>query len=139
MSSIYKYINKITCGNCIDILPELPDNSVTMTLTDIPYGVINRHSNGLRSLDKGTADIETFNVDQFMYEICRVTKGSVYVFCSTEQVSEIRSFMANKSMSTRLCIFEKTNPSPMNGQQIWLSGVECCIYGKKKGATFHEQ
>ena len=32
----------------------------------------------------------------------------------------------------------KTNPSPMNGQVIWLSGIECCVYGKKKNATFNE-
>ena len=25
----------------------------------------------------------------------------------------------------------------MNGQYIWLSGVECCVYGKRKGATFN--
>lgn len=25
----------------------------------------------------------------------------------------------------------------MNGQHIWLSGVECCVYGKRKGAVFN--
>ena len=46
--------------------------------------------------------------------------------------------MIDHGLSTRLCIWEKTNPSPMNGQYIWLSGVECCVYGKKRGATFNE-
>ena len=41
-------------------------------------------------------------------------------------------------LSTRLCVWEKTNPSPMNGDKIWLSGIECCVYGKFKGATFNE-
>ena len=26
----------------------------------------------------------------------------------------------------------------MNGEDIWLSGIECCVYGKLKGATFNE-
>lgn len=26
----------------------------------------------------------------------------------------------------------------MNGKTIWLSGIECCVYGKFKGATFNE-
>lgn len=26
----------------------------------------------------------------------------------------------------------------MNGQHIWLSSVECCVYGKLKNATFNE-
>jgi hypothetical protein len=53
-------------------------------------------------------------------------------------VSELRKGFVNKGMSTRLLIWEKTNPSPMNGKNIWLSGVECCVYGKFKGAVFNE-
>lgn len=67
-----------------------------------------------------------------------MTKGSVYIFCGTEQVSLIRRTLVNNGMSTRLCIWEKTNPSPMNGKTIWLSGIECCVYGKFSGATFNE-
>ena len=26
----------------------------------------------------------------------------------------------------------------MNGEYIWLSGIELCVFGKKKGATFNE-
>lgn len=25
----------------------------------------------------------------------------------------------------------------MNGENIWLSGIECCVYGKRGGATFN--
>lgn len=64
-------------------------------------------------------------------------RGSIYIFCSTEQVSEVRRTLAG-GLTTRLCIWEKTNPSPMNGQHVWLSGVECCVYGKFRGATFNE-
>jgi len=33
-----KYLNKIICGDCLEILKELPDNSVDLVLTDPPYG-----------------------------------------------------------------------------------------------------
>lgn len=115
----------------------MSDNSVQLCLTDIPYGVVNRASNGLRNLSKKNADIETFDIESFIDQVVRVTSGSIYIFCSTEQVSEVRSRLVEKELSTRLLIWEKTNPSPMNGQSIWLSGVECCVYGKKKGATFN--
>ena len=65
-------------------------------------------------------------------------KGSIYIFCSTEQVSEIRRLLGLNKLSTRLIIWNKTNPSPMNGQYIWLSSVECCVYGKFPKATFNE-
>ena len=131
-------INHITCGDCIKLMKLMTYNSVEMTLTDIPYEVINRKSNGLRDLDKLDADFGTFNLGEFISEVVRVTKGSIYIFCSTEQVSFLREKLIRLGLSTRLGIWEKSNPSPMNGQYIWLSGVECCVYGKKKKAVFNE-
>lgn len=125
-------------GDSLKLIKEIPDDYIDLVLTDIPYGEVNRKSNGLRNLDKGVADIADFNLEECLKSLCRVTKGSIYIFCGTEQVSAIRKTLKTDGMSTRLCIWEKTNPSPMNGQHIWLSGVECCVYGKRKGATFNE-
>jgi site-specific DNA-methyltransferase (adenine-specific) len=130
--------NKIIQGDCLEKLKELEDKSIDMVLTDIPYGEVNRTSNGLRNLDKGVADVFDFSLEEMVNEFCRVTKGSMYVFCGTEQVSEIRKQMVLNGLSTRLIIWNKTNPSPMNGQHIWLSSIECCVYGKFKNATFNE-
>lgn len=131
-------MNEIQCGDCIELTKQLPDNHVVLTLTDIPYNVVNRSSNGIRTFDKEDADTKTFDLDEFLKEVIRVTSGSVYIFCSTEQVSFIRARMIQDELSTRLCILEKTNPSPVNGQFIWLSGLECCVFGKKKKAVFNE-
>ncbi len=125
-------------GDCVERMIELDDNSVDLVLTDIPYNVTNRADNGLRNLDKGKADVITFNLEEALNETIRVCSGSFYIFCSTEQVSGIRSFYVKNRCTTRLCIWEKSNPNPMNGQHVWLSGVECFIYAKKKCATFNE-
>ena len=119
-------------------MKNLPDDYAAMTLTDIPYGVVNRESGGIRSFDKKNADDETFALDVFINEVVRVTSGSIYVFCATEQVSELRGLLVKHGLTTRLCIWEKTNPTPVNGQYMWLSGIECCVFGRKKGATFNE-
>ena len=129
---------KLLQGDCLELMKDIPDGSVDLVLTDIPYGVVNRDSNGLRNLDKGNADIVTFDLKELTETLCDKTDGSIYMFCGTEQVSTIRATMIEKGLSTRLCIWEKTNPSPMNGQVIWLSGIECCVFGKKKNATFNE-
>jgi len=131
-------INEIINADCMSVLRQMSNDEVELTLTDIPYGVINRKSHGLRNLNKGSADVETFPLQEFLQEVSRVTKGTIYIFCSTEQVSEIRQSLIGYGLSTRLCILEKTNPSPMNGQYMWLSGIECCIYGKKPKAIFNE-
>lgn len=125
-------------GDCLEVMKDIEDKSVDLIITDIPYGVINRNSNGLRSLNKGVADIVEFSLNSLINEFVRLTTGSIYIFCSTEQVSDLRGLMISKGLSTRLMIWNKTNPSPMNGQYIWLSSVECCVYGKFKNATFNQ-
>ena len=130
-------INKLYNINCMEFMKDLPNNSVDLILTDIPYGEVNRKSNGLRNLDKHKADEVTFLLSDFLSELNRIIFGSIYIFCGTEQVSEIRGTLIKYGFSTRLIIWEKTNPSPMNGQHIWLSGVECCVYGKRKGAVYN--
>jgi len=127
--------------DCFEHFKTMNNNSVDLILTDIPYGEVNRKSNGLRNLDKGKADIvtwERYKLKFLIREFCRVSKSSIYVFCGIEQVSDIRATMVEQGLSTRLCIWRKTNPSPMNGQHIWLSGIECCVFGKKKNAVFNE-
>ncbi len=126
-------------GDCLEVMRTLPDKCVDMVLCDLPYGAVNRESGGLRNLHKGAADVVTFSVSDSIDEALRLCGGSFYFFCGTEQVSLIRHSLTVAGLTTRLCIWEKTNPSPMNGQHFWLSGVECCVYGKTKGAVFNER
>lgn len=138
LGDIKQYLNKITHADCLEVLKELPDKSVDLVLTDFPYNEVNRDSNGLRPLDFGVADKLELSFEDLMTELIRVCKGSFYAFCGTEQVSDIRKYLVKSGLSMRLLIWEKTNPLPMNGEDIWLSGIECCVYGKLKGATFNE-
>lgn len=126
-------------GDCLDIMKEMDDNSIDFTLTDIPYDAVNRDSNGLRNLDKGNADIITFDLDEFLKQVYRITSNSICIFCGKEQFSQIYQFFANIGKGTvRPIIWEKTNPSPMNGQYIYLSGIEMGVWYKKQGAkTFN--
>lgn len=34
-----KYLNKVHCGDCLEVMKELPDKCVDLVLTDPPYGV----------------------------------------------------------------------------------------------------
>ena len=122
--------------SCMDVMQHM--DPVELVLTDIPYDAVNRKSNGLRNLDKGDADIKTFDIDDFMVAVLKVCKGSLYIFCGFEQISPIVKAVKDAKMSVRVGVLEKTNPSPMNGQYLWLSGLETCVYGKRRGAAFNE-
>jgi len=125
---------RLILGDCRDVLPTLP--RVDAVITDIPYGEVNRASSGLRNLDKGAADVETCDLSEVLQVLA--LGQSVYVWCGTEQVSELCAGLVAAGYSTRLGVWEKSNPSPMNGQYLWLSALECCVYGKRAGAHFAE-
>ena len=103
--------------------------------------MVNRDSNGLRVLDKGVADVLTFDLETFLDELYRITKGSIIIFCGVNQVSDIYKFFADKQKhnkgTVRQLVWKKTNPSPMNGQHIYLSGIENAIWFKKRGGVFN--
>ena len=129
-------------ADCMEIMSSIEQGGVfDVTLTDIPYDMVNRADNGLRNLNKDKADIITFDLDSFLDEIYRLTSGSIIIFCGVNQVSQIYNYFAdkqnNKQGTTRQLIWKKTNPSPMNGQHIYLSGIENAIWFKKRGATFN--
>lgn len=134
-------MNKLIHGDCLNVLKNVPNDKVDLTLTDIPYGECNRNDNGLRNLNKENADVETFNLQEFLNEVYRVTKGTIIIFCGQHQFSEIKNFFQEKQDknkgTVRQLIWEKTNPSPMNGQHIYLSGIENAVWFKKRGGTFN--
>lgn len=131
-------IDKCYNMDCLDGMRLMQEQGLKadMLLTDIPYAVVNRDG-GIRNMDKGNADIQTFDLLDFLKLTNQVVNGSFIVFCSTEQVSEIRKYYASLGYTTRLLIWEKTNPSPIAGEYVYLSGIECAVYAKKSGATFN--
>lgn len=132
---------KLLQGDCLELMKNIPDESIDLLLTDIPYNVVNRKDYGLRKLDKKNADILTFDLQEFLERIYTKIKSTIIIFCAKEQVSTIHSFFNEKQKenkgTVRQLIWEKNNPSPMNGQYVYLSGIENAIWFKKRGGTFN--
>lgn len=126
-------VNNIYNEECLAGMKKMKDKSVDMILTDIPYGVVNRKDNGLRNLDKENADILKNDLGELLDEFVRVCKGQIVVFCGKEQFSLIYDYFARLKGTTRPIVWEKTNPSPMNGQHVYLSGVELAVWFKPRG------
>ena len=132
---------KLLQGDCMELMDNIPNESIDLVLTDIPYNEVNRKDNGLRKLDKENADVLTFDLINFLNQLYDKTKSTIIIFCGKEQVSIIHSYFNDKQKkgkgTVRQLIWEKSNPSPMNGQHIYLSGVENAIWFKKRGGTFN--
>lgn len=121
-------------GDCREVLPTLAP--VDLVLTDPPYNAINRVTSGLRSLDKGSADSAAVDIPSLAGEFVRLASGSIYVWCSDEQYTDWTMAFKGAGLSTRKCAWHKTNPSPMNGEVLWLSALELCVFARKPLAHF---
>lgn len=119
-----------------DVLPALPDLSTDLTLTDPPYNCVNRKTGGLRSLDKGQADSESVVIEDIVSQVVRLTSGSMYVFCGDVQMSDFLREFKEHGLTVRGATWHKTNPSPMNGDKLWLSAAEFCAFARKPNAYF---
>ena len=150
----YKDLDMFYCENekgvlinedCMKVLKNLDDNCVNLTLTDIPYDGINKSNDagGLRKLKKGKADEITFDLYNFIEECYRVTNNTMIIFCGQTQFSNIFGYFIDRmnnekaKISVRQLVWAKTNPSPMNGQFMYLSGCENAVWVKKKGSPFN--
>lgn len=91
-------IDALYNADCIEFMKGMADGSVDFTLTDIPYGNVNKNvdkdkcQGKAKHLFVGDADVETFDLDDFLPEVKRVTKNSALVFCEIEQISPILHF-----------------------------------------------
>ena len=122
-------------GRWEDVLPRL-HLSADMVLTDPPYNCINRATSGLRSLDKGGADSEPVVIEDLVDTLVSVTTGSIYVFCGDVQMSLFLTAFKAHGLTVRGATWHKTNPSPMNGEKLWLSAAEFCAFARKPKAYF---
>lgn len=110
----------------MDMLEKINAPTFDHVITDIPYAVVNRKSEGIRVFDKKEADVLTFDLANFLERLKITTTGNILIFCASEQVSQIYEAL-KETRYVKLGIWEKSNPSPVNGQYLWLSGVECCV------------
>lgn len=125
---------KLYKGDCMEIMKII--DKQRLLLTDIPYSGVNRNSNGIRKINKEQADVLTFNIQEWLNLI--YDKADIFIiFCGKNQMSEIFTWFNDKSLegkgTVRQLVWCKTNPSPMNGEYVYLSSTENAIWFKKKG------
>jgi site-specific DNA-methyltransferase (adenine-specific) len=82
-------------NDCLKILPELPDNSVDLILTDPPYFKVKGEA-----WDNQWKDVDRFLawLDSVIAEFYRVLKpsGSMYVFCSPKLANSVERLIAER-------------------------------------------
>ncbi len=80
-----KFLDSFTCGDCFELLNDLPDASVDLVLTDPPYGIDYQSNRRVarEKLPKFQNDIDLGWIDGWVEQIHRVLKNDRHFYCFT--------------------------------------------------------
>jgi DNA modification methylase len=145
---VNKYLNKITCGDCYELIKQLPDSSVDCIYTDIPYllerGGSSHSELGARIKKIQTSDLSKIRdgidygiLDEFLRVMKRV---NCFIWCSRLQIFDILKFFVDQEqleIHYDILVWNKTNPIPATNNS-WLPDIEYCLYFREKGVRLND-
>lgn len=142
--------DEIYLGNAYELIKQIPDKSVDLVYTDIPYDT-NFHKNksttfhfedSYRVTDtkvKGIMNSIDFGFIDEMVRVCK--KTNIYVWCSVSQMYEIFRHTLGKRHD--ILVWHKTNALRMRRSQ-YVTDLEYCMVitdgqGKNDTGSFHSK
>ena len=134
-----KFLNKVICGDCLKVLKEIPDKSVDLVLTDPPYG-ISQKSGGFKGKELEFGEWDEFSdkqMEELLEEIVRMARGSVFMFCSAEQLSGIIKRFKEEGFLVRQLIWYKPTAFSMNADKMYMWATENVVWAKRSRALFN--
>ena len=152
-------LNKVYLMDALELLKQIPDNSVDLILTDPPYNISqkndirDRSNHGNPVVRRKSPLVFDFGVwdnkpreefleftKQWLIECCRVLKkdGTLISFFSKEDISYLGWVAKDYGVRTRtIYTWCKTNPIPSFRKVNYLSATEFIWFGSKGSWTFN--
>lgn len=113
--------NKVICGDCLEILPQIPDKSVDACITDPPYNV-------------GKADWDNIDLRPSLQQVQRIMKdgASIYIFSSQRHLRNLLNIVNDLFEQLNICIW--LFPNGMNRLvNNWQICYDPVFFGRKAG------
>ena len=132
-------------GDCLELLAQIPDNSVDLIVTDPPYQIDNTKAGGKSALAKS---IQSMNNELKAANICdgfnksvldqmvRVMKNiNVYIWCNAKQIPMyLKYFVEGLGCAFDVLVWVKTNAAPLFNNK-YLTDKEYCLYFRRGGTV----
>lgn len=140
-----KMINTITLGDSYKLIKEIPDKSIDLIYTDIPYLFANGGSSSsplsqrIKKLKQVDLAEITKGIDySILNEFIRISKKiNCFIWCSKEQILEIMNYFKENDCMYEILTWNKTNPTPMTNN-VFLPDIEYCLYFRETGVKLNE-
>lgn len=144
-TSFNELLNKITLGDSYELIKQIPDNSIDLIYTDIPYDITysgggslkNKVKNAVASINKNKENLLNGIDYKILDEFCRIEKKIyLYIWCSKSQIFDIMKYFVEKGCNYNILCWCKDNPVPF-GSSNFLSDIEYCLCFYESGAKFN--
>lgn len=132
----------LRCGDCLEVIKQIPDGSVDCVITDPPYGI------EYKAFRSGRGNIINDDnlcwVDKFCKEISRVLKHGNHIYCFTdiEYSAEFIFGLRKNGFKIRNLLTIPRGVKGNGGNRIFQQQFEFCIFatlGKKEdGRKFNK-
>ena len=95
-----KFINKIIHGNCIEVMQDIPSNSINVTFADPPFNLKKKY--GTYKDEKNTDDYLSW-CRQWIMEMVRITKpsGSIFIHNIPKWLGSVYIFLKVMSIAAK--------------------------------------
>lgn len=122
-------LNKIYCGDCLDLMRELQDKSIDLVLTDPPYGTTQNE------WDK------QIPFDQMWEQICRIKKDDTPIIFFGSGMFTAELMMSNKKLWKYNLVWEKGERATgfLNAHKMPLRSHEDILVFYQSAPTYNPQ
>ena len=129
-------------GDCFELLKDIPNESIDLILTDIPFNISKTNNfktmkdrKGRNGIDFGEWD-KGFDVKPLALLQDKIKKGgSLITFHSFEQYSLLQTVFDKLIFKDKI-IWKKINPMPRNRERRYISNIEIASWYVKDGSKW---
>ncbi len=138
-----RFLNKIICGDCLEVIKELPDKSIDLLLTDPPYAItLNGGGSIKKKIDYRRGSLinigsnPNFTIIPFLEVVKpKLKKFHAYIWMSKDTLPETLNWIIKNKFMWNILIWSKTNPVPAYNN-TYLSDIEYCVFIREKGGCY---
>lgn len=133
-------------GDSYKLIKEIPDKSIDLIYTDIPYLYGTGGTSKGSALSQRIQKIRTQDLSEIsdgidyaiLDEFARIMrKMNCFIWCSKLQILDIMNYFASKGNNYEILVWCKTNPTPATSN-TWLPDIEYCLYFREKGVMLND-
>lgn len=139
-------INKITHGDCLEVMKTIPDKSIDLVLTDPPYGInyqSNMRSNKFEKIENDNNDMRFIAYD-IIYRILKDNCVAI-LFCSYKNFADDYKYLQKQFSIKNVIVWDKGGGGIGDLSHSLLTDYElaiiahkgqCLIRGKREGSVW---